>query len=117
MDYKFIKTGYIESVSGGDKEIILELVTMFREQSNEIGLEMRTLLQKSDYFTLGLLAHKAKSSVAIMGMGDLAAMLKTFELQAKEGKEKDKYEMYITRFEQDTRSAVEELEYFVNNLK
>jgi len=52
-----------------------------------------------------------------MGMSDLAAMLKTFELQAKESQEKDKYEMYISRFEQDTLGAVEELENFVSNLK
>jgi HPt (histidine-containing phosphotransfer) domain-containing protein len=117
MDYKFIKTEYIESVSGGDFEIVLELVTMFKEQMGEISLEMKNLLHKNDYYTLGLMAHKAKSSVAIMGMTDLAAMLKTFELQAKESQEKEKYEMYISRFEQETRCAVEELENYVSNLK
>jgi len=49
MDYKFIKTEYIESVSGGDYEIVLELVTMFREQMHEFGQEMKTLLDKNDY--------------------------------------------------------------------
>lgn len=117
MDYKFIKTEYIESVSGGDNEIILELVSMFREQVGEISLEMRNLLNKNDYHTLGLLAHKAKSSVAIMGMTELATMLKTFELQAKDGQERDKYEMYISRFEQETMGAVEELENYISNIK
>lgn len=117
MDYKFIKPEYLESVTGGDSETIQELVTMFRDQVAEIGLEMRALLLKNDYYALGMLAHKAKSSVAIMGMSDLANILKTFELQAKESKEKDKYEMYISRYEQDTNSAVKELEYLVSNLK
>jgi HPt (histidine-containing phosphotransfer) domain-containing protein len=117
MDYKFIKTEYLESVSGGDSEIILELVTIFKEQVAEFGLEMRTLLLKNDYYALGLLAHKAKSSVAIMGMSDLADMLKTFELQAKEGHEKENYESYISRFERDTKGAAEELEYYVGKLK
>jgi HPt (histidine-containing phosphotransfer) domain-containing protein len=115
MDYKFIKTEYLESVSGGDNETILELVTMFRDQVAEMSLEMRALLLKKDYNALGMLAHKAKSSVAIMGMNDLADTLKTFELQAKESRETDKYETYISRYEQDTKDAVKELENFVSN--
>jgi HPt (histidine-containing phosphotransfer) domain-containing protein len=117
MDYKFIKTGYIESVSGGDNEIILELVKIFGEQMADMSLEMRTLLDKNDYTALGMLAHKAKSSVAIMGMSDLADMLKTFELQTKDSQEKDKFEMYISRFEQETKGAISELGNFVKNLK
>jgi HPt (histidine-containing phosphotransfer) domain-containing protein len=117
MDYKFIKTEYLESVTGGDNETIKELVDMFRDQVAEIGLEMRTLLLRNDYHALGMLAHKAKSSVAIMGMNDLANILKTFELQAKESKEINKYEMYISRYEQDTKGAIKELEYYVCNLK
>jgi HPt (histidine-containing phosphotransfer) domain-containing protein len=117
MDFKLINTEYIESVSGGDHEIIRELVKMFGEQMAEISFEMKSLLNKKEYLTLGSLAHKAKSSVAIMGMNDLAALLKKFELQTKENQDPDNYEMYISRFEQDTRGAVIELEEYIKNLK
>lgn len=117
MSYSFINTEYIESVAGGDIEIILELVAMFSGQVKEVSTEMRTLHQKGDFYNLGMLAHKAKSSVAIMGMTELAAILKIFELQAKENKEPEQYESYISRFENDTRSAVVELENFIGNLK
>ncbi len=50
-----------------------------------------------------------------MGMSDLGALLKTFELQAKDGSEADKYESYITRFDHDTKEAVKELDDLVNN--
>ena len=72
MDYKFINTEYLDSVSGGDSEIIKELVILFKDQSFEIYIEMKKLLAEKNYKSLGLLAHKAKSSVAIMGMNDLA---------------------------------------------
>ena len=49
-----------------------------------------------------------------MGMADLAMMLKTFELQAKEGKEPEKYESYVNRFRDDTASAVKELDDLVS---
>jgi HPt (histidine-containing phosphotransfer) domain-containing protein len=115
MDFKFINTEYLDSVSGGDNEIIREIVVMFTEQVAETENQMRTLLAEKSYTTLGLLAHKAKSSVAIMGMGDLAALLKTFELQAKEGIETEKYESYINRFVQETGEAIKELNELLNN--
>jgi HPt (histidine-containing phosphotransfer) domain-containing protein len=115
MDYKFINTEYLDSVSGGDNEIIREIVVMFGEQVIEFKEQMMVLLAERNYQTLGLLAHKAKSSVAIMGMENLAAMLKTFELQARDGKETEKYESYITMFADETREAVKELNDLLDN--
>jgi len=116
MDYKFINCEYLDTVSGGDVETIRELIAIFSDQVVEIGNEMRSLLSKGDFYSIGMLAHKAKSSVAIMGMNDLVKMLKTFELEVKEGKEKEKYDSYITRFEQETKAAVKELENYLINL-
>lgn len=115
MDYKYINTEYLDSVSAGDNDIIIEIVTIFREQAVEFQNEMKDLLASKDYYSLGLLAHKAKSSVLIMGMNDLGALLKTFELQAKEGKETDKYESYIVKFVNDTNEAVKELDDLISN--
>lgn len=115
MDYKFINTEYLDSVSGGDTDIIGEIVSMFKEQSSEIYQEMQNHFSDRNYKLLGMLAHKAKSSVAIMGMNDLAAMLKTFELQAKEGNESELYESYISRFRAETEEAIKELDDLVNN--
>ena len=92
------------------------MVDIFKGQAVEFTNEMKKLLASRDYFSLGLLAHKAKSSVAIIGMADLAVMLKTFELDAKAGRETENYEGYVSRFESETRSAVEELERYVSNI-
>jgi HPt (histidine-containing phosphotransfer) domain-containing protein len=116
MDYKFINTEYLDSVSGGDAEITRELVEMFREQTGEIYIEMKSLYSLKNYISLGHLAHKAKSSVAIMGMNELASMLKTLELQAKEGKEPELYESYISRFKAETDEAIIELDDLVKNI-
>jgi HPt (histidine-containing phosphotransfer) domain-containing protein len=115
MDYKLINTEYLDSVSGGDPDIICEIVSLFKEQAAEISNEMKSHLDARNYKMLGLLAHKAKSSVSIMGMDDLAVMLKTFELQAKEEKESHMYESYITRFQTETQAAITELEDLVSN--
>jgi HPt (histidine-containing phosphotransfer) domain-containing protein len=117
MDYKFINTEYLDSVSGGDHETFYEITSIFREQVAEFNNEMKSLLSKKEYFNLGLLAHKAKSSVAIMGMSELAVMLKTFELQAKEGKETEKYESYISRFRNETEEALKELDDLISKMQ
>ena len=116
MDYKFINTEYLEMVAGGDNELLKELIIMFRDQVAEFNAEMSLLFNDKNYQALGRLAHKAKSSVAIMGMDSLANMLKTFELQAVDGKNPEKYEAYISRFESETLSALEELDDLVKNL-
>jgi HPt (histidine-containing phosphotransfer) domain-containing protein len=82
----------------------------------EIYNEMKSSHIKNDYHSLAMLAHKAKSSVAIMGMNDLAMMLKTFELELKEGKNSENYKAYIERYENETSEAVLELDYYINNL-
>ena len=115
MDYKFINMEYLDSVSGGESGIIEEIAAIFKEQSVEIYNEMKSYLVSKNYTSLGLLAHKAKSSVAIMGMASLAEMLKTFELQAREGKEPQLYEHYLDRFKSETEGAIRELDSIISN--
>ena len=115
MEYKYINSEYLDSVSGGDLSIIKEIVDLFRDQSIEIYGEMKELYAEKKFQLLGLLAHKAKSSVAIMGMKELAAVLKEFELKAKEGAEQEHYIIWIERFGSETREAVSELEDLVSN--
>ncbi|HOW40224.1 MAG TPA: Hpt domain-containing protein [Bacteroidales bacterium] len=115
MEYKLINPDYLDNVSGGDVQIISEIVEMFRVQAAEISEEMQNLHESKEYVKLGLLAHKAKSSVAIMGMNDLAVMLKTFELSAREGKDIELYSDYIGRFVSDTRAAIIELDELIRH--
>lgn len=110
MDYKYINTEYLEKVTAGDPQIIREIVDLFREQVDESFKQMLLYLEAGDYYNLGMLAHKVKSSVSIMGMNDLASMLKTFELQAKESKETGMYRSYIERYGKETAIALKELE-------
>ena len=116
MDYKYINTEYLEMVAGGDTALLKELVGLFRDQVAEFNQDLKICFEEKNYKALGNLAHKAKSSVAIMGMDNLANMLKTFEIQATEGKNSKMYESYIQRFENDTKYALEEIDSLLNNL-
>jgi len=113
MDFKFINTGYLEMVSAGDHETIQEIIDIFRDQAFEISSEMRNCLRSKNYSSLGMLAHKAKSSVAIIGMQELAEMLRLLEAESKTGINEGSYESFISRFENETRFAIEELDIWI----
>lgn len=113
---KIINVAYIEEVCGGSKEIILEMIDIFRQQVPEFNREMSNLLNHKRYYDLGLLAHKAKSSVAIMGMEDMAVKLKELELKAKAEEEIESYQGYINDFKEQTGIAMEDLDEYIKSL-
>ncbi len=69
-----------------------------------------------NYEDLGRLAHKAKSSISIMGLEELANELKLFEILTKSGEEVEKYPAFIEKFKKDTLEAVEELNEVIKNI-
>lgn len=97
-------------MSGGSNEIIKEMISIFNEQANDYIRDMQKYLDDKNYGLLGKLAHKAKSSVAIMGMNELAADLKTLEIKTKDEKDIETYPSYVEKFITQTKLAITELE-------
>ena len=104
---------YLKTMSGGDDNFIQEMIELFREQIEEYKQFMPELLRNKDYDGLSKMAHKAKSSVAVMGMNQVADQLKELEILAQEEKEVDRYESLITGFLDQSQLAIEELD--INN--
>ena len=116
MNYSYINTDYLEMVSGGSREITEELISIFRQQAEEFFHQMSNLYKDGNYEELGLLAHKAKSSVAIMGMEGLASLLKDMEISARTGSDTGSYQNVITKFQFETSEAIKELDHYVSTL-
>lgn len=113
---KFINLDYLENMTGGSKELVKELADIFISQIPEFITEMKQLLSEKKYESLGMLAHKAKSSVAIMGMEELAKDLKEFESFTREKKNIDQYSSYIEKFETSCNNAISELKSIITDL-
>ena len=103
-------------MSGGNKELINEMITIFKNQVVEFANEMGQLLQNKQYALLGKLAHKAKSSVSIMGLNGLALRLKELENAAREERNVESYASIVAGFKQETNDAIKELEIVVKNI-
>jgi len=106
---QIIDLSYVKGMAGDSMELVREMIDIFIAQVPEFLAEMRSCLEKEDWYHLGLIAHKAKSSVAVMGMKQQAMNLRELEMLAKEAKDTDRYEALIDRFEENCNQAIEEL--------
>jgi HPt (histidine-containing phosphotransfer) domain-containing protein len=100
---------YLKNMTDGNPDLMQELINIFISQADEYTREMQELHAQGDWQALSRLAHKAKSSVAIMGMTELSEMLKDLELFARDQKNVDKFPDYINKFTTEINIACKEL--------
>ena len=110
-----INLKYLESMAGGDPEIMQELKDLFISQVPEFIDNLKRFLKEENYLDLGKEAHKAKSSIMIMGMEELGKDLKNLQLITIAGIEKETYAGYVKKFEEQCLAAVDELRNKVNS--
>ena len=101
---------YLRTMSGGDENFISEMIELFREQVAEYREQMPELLKAKSYVDLSKMAHKAKSSVAVMGMTEMADLLKELEMLANKGQEPERYEEMVSIFLKQSELALSELD-------
>jgi HPt (histidine-containing phosphotransfer) domain-containing protein len=99
-------------MTGNDAGLIRELIEIFIAQVEELGTGMEDANARRDFEKLGKLAHKAKASIAIMGMGRLSKKLKEFEKRISKGIKADQYPVFISFFKEECHEAAEELRIY-----
>ena len=100
---------YLKNITNDDPHLIREMINIFVRQIEEYTHDIREIYQDARWVDLSRLAHKAKSSLAIMGMNELSDRMKELELLAGEGREPGCYLEYIDRFIRESNQAVKEL--------
>ena len=116
MNTKVVDMTYLREMTEGDNDLLKEMFDIFFVQVEEFKEEMNKYFSEKNYDDLAKVAHKAKSSIAIMGMSELADDLKKFELMLKKSEEIDQYPKYISKFENQCQLAVEELKELYKEL-
>lgn len=74
---------YLKEMSGGDKGLMTEIFDIYLEQVPDFIADFKKALETSDYQLIYMTAHKAKTSVVIVGFNALSAELKKIEASAK----------------------------------
>lgn len=93
-----INLEYINNIADGNNDLIKELIEIFISQVPVFISDMNTNYQKQDWKYLSAVAHKAKSSVDIMGLAAMKKKLKRLEIDAQKGINTDEYKEIIDEF-------------------
>jgi HPt (histidine-containing phosphotransfer) domain-containing protein len=92
-----------------------EIIEMFIAQIPEFIENMNASLKNKQYIELGKEAHKAKSSVMVMGLNDLGLQLKELQLLTEQRAGIERYRDYVDDFIRNCNQAKEELEEFLKD--
>ena len=76
-------TKYLEEVSGGNQQFILEMLQIFLSRTPEAFEILRKSVQEEDWETIGFYAHKLKATYAYVGLEELKKVLIEIEQRAK----------------------------------
>ncbi len=101
---------YLESVTDGNKDLMKELIDIFKMQVPEYLDDFKAAYDAKDMRAVGKIAHKAKSSVAIMGMASLVNQLRELEQLGTDNVFKPECQVYIDNFKLSCTEAIEQLD-------
>ena len=113
----FTNLEYLRNITESYPKSMREIILLFMEQIPELIKNMKMDLNDKNYIQLGKDAHKAKSSVMVMGMDELGQELKGLQLDTVYGTGKEDYVNHVKRFEEQCNRAIEELERELEFLK
>ncbi len=116
MGYKYIDIEHLIEISGGNQQLVLDLVNAFIKQVSFFSAQLDIVYSNSDYLSLGKLAHKIKGSALTLGVITIAENMKELEMLAKNGVETQRYPVLIEQFKTLSGETIEELNDFINAL-
>lgn len=116
MKHESVNLDYLKEMSGNDKKLISEMINIFNTEVPGYLDRMSELLKSEDWESLGKLAHKAKASASIMGMGKLTEELRQLEQDTGKKNNTDLYPGYVESIKKHFFSAIQELKTISDNL-
>ncbi|PKP11920.1 MAG: hypothetical protein CVU09_00015 [Bacteroidetes bacterium HGW-Bacteroidetes-4] len=96
--YTYVNLDYLNSIGQGDNKFKNDLIDIFREQIPKLAEQLKKALKDKEYIELSAIAHKAKSSVAMLGIVTLKSQMETLENKAREAEEPETYAQLVNDF-------------------
>ncbi|MBI5218725.1 MAG: Hpt domain-containing protein [Bacteroidia bacterium] len=107
---KYVDISFLKNLTGGDNVVISEVINLFKMEVPRYIQELNTALNNKNWDELAAVAHKAKSSFALMGINDVVTDLKKLETLSKDEKNTDSISDIVKNVEAIYLSSVKELE-------
>lgn len=88
---------YLNQVFQGNREMINNIITLFLQQVPVYIKEMEECVRKNEPLSLHPLAHKAKSSISMLGIKDMESDILRIENDSKHLRNLDELPQLVTR--------------------
>lgn len=105
-----IDLNYLKTTTNNDKNTIVILLDIFKEQAPDLKKEVLSAFKQKDWIALQKAAHKAKNSFLILGLNKEAKKLQELEILCKKEKETHRYKKLVDDFVLACNQAVDEIE-------
>lgn len=80
-----IDLSYLEDITGGDKEMMLEMLNLFIEDIPYQVERIREAAEEKDMKSLGTESHKLKPTLQYVGLNEMYNLIKKLEALGKSG--------------------------------
>lgn len=97
--------------------MINEIVMLFLEQAPRHIEEMQESHQQQNFDLLGIVAHKAKSSVVMLGLNELASKLSKIEKNTRDRKNYDGLEALLNEVLDEYKIVFDQFKTFLDESK
>lgn len=77
--FKYIRLDYLNELTGGDDEIIEEMLNLFAENTPEVLRQLRSLYDSKNWDEIKKVAHKFKPALSYMGIKELEEVVPQIE--------------------------------------
>jgi HPt (histidine-containing phosphotransfer) domain-containing protein len=100
---------YLNQVFQGNREMINNIINLFLQQVPEYIREMEECVRKNEPLSLHPLAHKAKSSISMLGIKDMETDILQIEQDSKHLRNLDGLPILVTRVKDNCEEVYTQL--------
>jgi HPt (histidine-containing phosphotransfer) domain-containing protein len=106
---------YLNQIFQCNQEMIHNIIQLFLEQVPNYINEMEICVQNKDFFALHPLAHKAKSSIAMLGLRDMEERIIKIEKDSKEHQNNEGLVSLVSQVKSDCAAVYVQLQMLLNS--
>lgn len=106
---KLFDLSYLNQIFQGNQEMVHKIIQLFLEQVPEYIQEMEECVNRNDMLALHPLAHKAKSSISMLGLRTLEEKVIKIETDSKSHRNFDVLPTLVHQLRDDCLTAKRQL--------
>ena len=105
-----IDLSYLEDITGGDKEMMLEMLSLFLEDIPAQVELIKTAVEEKNMKAVGTESHKLKPALQYVGFNEMYELVKELEIIGKSGDKPEEAKKIMHALEEQLKISLPLLE-------